>query len=76
LHVIFFGIFVGYLFFKSKESIWSVFSFHALLNTFSVSIPIVVTAASSLASQLVDILSFMLMILFLHYLFREPNRKV
>jgi hypothetical protein len=76
LHVLFFGIFVGYLFFKSKENIWSVFSFHALVNILSVSVPIIVTASSLFASQLIDILSFMLLILLLHYLFREPNRKV
>ncbi len=43
LHVVLFGIFGGYLFLKGKGTIWSVFSFHALLNIFSVSVPIVVT---------------------------------
>ena len=42
-HVFLFGIFGCYLFFKSKENIWSVFSIHALTNVFSVSVPIVVT---------------------------------
>jgi membrane protease YdiL (CAAX protease family) len=68
LYLIFFGIFVGYLFFKSKENIWSVFSFHALLDIFNVSVPLVVTASSLVASQLVNVLSFAIIILLLHYL--------
>lgn len=68
VHVILFGIFVGYLFFKSKENIWSVFSFHALLDIVSVSVPIVVTASFPFASQLVDIPSFVIIILLVHYL--------
>jgi membrane protease YdiL (CAAX protease family) len=68
VHVILFGIFVGYLFFKSKENIWSVFSFHALINIFNVSVPIVVTASFPFASQLVDIPSFVITILLVHYL--------
>jgi membrane protease YdiL (CAAX protease family) len=69
VHVFFFGIFAGYLFFKSNENLWGVFSFHALINIFSVSIPIVVTTAFPFANQLAEIPSFMLMILLLHYLF-------
>jgi len=68
LHVLLFGIFVGYLFFKSKENIWSVFSFHALLNIFSVSVPIVVTTTSRFANQFAEIASFTAMILLLHFL--------
>jgi membrane protease YdiL (CAAX protease family) len=62
------GIFLGYLFFKSKENIWSVFSFHALGDIFGVSVPIVVTASSLVASKLVDILSYVIMILLVYYL--------
>ena len=62
VHVLFFGIFIGYLFFKSKENIWSVFAFHAVLNIFSVSVPIVVTAAFPLANQFATIASFILII--------------
>src|SRR3972149_3822823 len=40
VHVLLFGIFVGYLYVKSKENVWSVFTFHALLNAFSVSVTI------------------------------------
>lgn len=69
VHVILFGIFVGYLYFKSKENIWSVFSFHALINIFSVSVPVVVTASFPFASQLIDIPSFAIIILLVHYLF-------
>jgi len=64
-HVFLFGIFVGYLFFKSKENIWSVFSMHALINAFSVSVPIVIIATFPFANQLAEIASFTVMILFL-----------
>jgi hypothetical protein len=47
---------------------WSVFSFHALINIFNVSVPIVVTASFPFASQLVDIPSFVIIILLVHYL--------
>lgn len=65
LHVFLFGIFSGYLFFKTKENIWSVFSFHALGNIFSVSVPIVVITAFPFANQLAEIASFTVMILLL-----------
>ena len=68
LHVLLFGIFVGYLFFKSRENIWSVFSFHALLNIFSVSVPIVVTTPFQFANQFAEIASFTAMILLLRFL--------
>jgi membrane protease YdiL (CAAX protease family) len=68
LHVVLFGIFVGYLFFKSKENVWSAFSFHALVNILGVSIPIIATTSLTLASQLVDIPSFLAVMLLVHYL--------
>jgi membrane protease YdiL (CAAX protease family) len=68
-HVILFGILVGYLFFKSKENVWSVFSFQALVNIFSVSVPIVVASSSLFAGQIVDIPSFAILILLLQFLF-------
>jgi hypothetical protein len=63
-----FGIFGGYLFFKSKENIWCVFSLHALTNIFSVSVPIVVTPTFQFAYYIAEIASFMAMILLLRYL--------
>ena len=68
LHVILFGIFTGYLYFKSKENIWSVFSFHVLLNIFSVTVPIIVTQNFQLAYYVAEITSFFVMILLLRYL--------
>lgn len=68
LHVLLFGVFVGYLFFKSKENIWSVFSFHALLNIFSVSVPIVVATTSPFANQFAEIISFTAIVLLLRFL--------
>jgi membrane protease YdiL (CAAX protease family) len=68
LHVMLFGFFTGYLFLRSKENIWSVFSFHGLINIFAVSVPIVVATPFPFANQLVDIPVFVIMILLLHYL--------
>lgn len=67
-HVMLFGIFSGYLFYKSKENIWCTFSFHALINIFSVSVPIVVTPTFQFIYYIAEIASFMAMILLLHYL--------
>lgn len=68
IYVIFFGVFVGYLFFKSKENIWSVFAFHALMNIFNVSLPIQVTNASPFSSPFATIISFILLILVLRFI--------
>ncbi len=62
VYVFFFGIFPGFLFFKSKEKIWSAFAFHAVINIFSVSVPLVVTAAFPFANQLATIVGFILII--------------
>jgi len=68
IYVLCFGIFVGYLFFKSKEDVWSVFAFHALMNLFNISLPIKVTFTFPIATQLVTVMSFILMILILRLL--------
>lgn len=73
LHVMLFGFFVGHLFFKSKKNIWSVFSFHAILNIFSVSVPIVVTPTFEFAYHIAETASFITIILLLHFL---PLKKV
>jgi len=73
VYVLCFGIFVGYLFLKSKEDVWSVFAFHALMNLFNISLPIKVTYTFPIATQLVTIMSFILVILILHLL---PMKKV
>ena len=65
LYVVCFGVFVGYLFFKSKEAIWSAFAFHAVVNVFNVSLPIKVTYAFPFAAHFVTIASFAFMILLL-----------
>jgi membrane protease YdiL (CAAX protease family) len=67
LHVVLFGIFVGYLFVKSKENIWSVFSFHCFLNLFSVTVPILVNHSSPFTFYVAEITSFSVIILVLHY---------
>jgi membrane protease YdiL (CAAX protease family) len=67
-HVFLFGIFAGYLFFKSKENIWSVFAMHALTNVFSVSVPLTVTDAFPFTFYVAEIVSFIIMILLLRSL--------
>lgn len=67
-HVVLFGIFVGYLFLKSKTNIWSAFSFHGFLNAFSVIVPILVTHSFPYTFYVAEIISFTVMILLLHYL--------
>jgi len=71
IYVLCFGIFVGYLFFKCKEDIWSVSAFHALMNLFNISLPIKVTYTFPIATHLVTITSFILMILILRLLRSE-----
>jgi len=70
IYVFCFGIFIGYFFFKSKEDLWSVFAFHALMNIFNVSLPIQVTSTFPFANQFVPITSFILMILILRFGFK------
>jgi membrane protease YdiL (CAAX protease family) len=65
IYVLCFGVFVGYLFFKSEEDVWSVFAFHGLMNFFNVSLPIEVTYSFPFAMQVVTIASFSFMILLL-----------
>jgi membrane protease YdiL (CAAX protease family) len=67
-HVILFGIFVGYLFLKNKENIWSAFAFHGLLNAFSVTVPIFVTHSLPYTFYVAETISFATLILLLHYL--------
>jgi len=67
LHVLLFGIFGGYLFFKSKENIWSIFSMHALTNAFSVSVPIMVTPTFEFAYHIAETASFITIIVLLHF---------
>lgn len=72
-HVFLFGIFSGYLFFKSKGNIWSVFSMHAFTNAFSGSVPIVVTHAFPFTFYIAEIVSFTILILLLHYLLSQVS---
>jgi membrane protease YdiL (CAAX protease family) len=68
LHVVLFGVFVGYLFYRSGGNVWSVVSFHVLLNAFAVSIPIIVSDAYPFTFYVAEIASFTVMILTLKYL--------
>lgn len=67
VYVFLFGIFAGYLFFKSKGDIWSVFTFHATMNICNISLPLQVTPIFSYVNQLATILSFLLLFLLLRF---------
>jgi membrane protease YdiL (CAAX protease family) len=73
IYVFCFSIFVGYLFIKSGEDLWSVFAFHASMNVFNVSLPVDIISASLTASNAATIITFILMILLLKLLFRKGN---
>lgn len=76
VHAFIFSIFGGYLFFKSADNIWSTFSFHASLNIFSVTVPIVVTHAFPFTFYAAEIASFTAIILLLRYLpLKNKKRK-
>jgi membrane protease YdiL (CAAX protease family) len=68
LHVVLFGIFTGYLFYKSMENIWSVVAFHVFLNVLAVSIPVIVTSSFDYVFYIAEIVSFIAMILLLRYI--------
>lgn len=68
VHVMLFGIFTGYLFFKCKENIWSVFTFHAVINIFSVTVPILVITTFPFANQIASTISFILIIVILKFI--------
>lgn len=67
IHVMLFGMFTGYLFFKSGENIWSVFTFHAVINIFNVTVPIVVITTFPFANQIASTISFILIIAILKF---------
>lgn len=68
LHVVLFGVFAGYLFYRSGGNVWSVVSFHVLLNAFAVSVPIIVSDVAPFTFYVAEIASFTVMILTLKYL--------
>jgi len=71
IYVFCFGVFVGYLFLKSGEDLWSVFAFHASMNIFNVTLPYNVLPDSMINSQGTTIITFVLMVFLLHLQFRK-----
>ncbi|MFQ6064816.1 MAG: lysostaphin resistance A-like protein [Candidatus Bathyarchaeia archaeon] len=65
IYVFCFGIFVGYLFVKSEQDIWSVFTFHAVMNIINISLPIKATYRLPFSTQIVAIVSFVFLMLLL-----------
>jgi len=68
VYVFCFSIFVGYLFIKSKENIWSIFAFHASMNILNITLPIEITEALPMANNLTTPLTFTFMILLLRFM--------
>ena len=75
VHAFIFGVFGGYLFFKSRDNIWSTFSFHAFLNIFSVTMPIVVTHNFQFTFYVAEITSFTVMILLLRSIQLQKKKQ-
>ncbi|MDI9576943.1 MAG: type II CAAX endopeptidase family protein [Thermoproteota archaeon] len=77
IYVLLFGIFVGYFFMKSKENLWAVFAFHALMNTFNITLPVQVTTPFLYTELLRTILCFMALIIVLRILpfTKNANKK-
>lgn len=75
IYVFCFGIFIGYLFIKSSEDLWSVFTFHASMNIFNVSLPVNALSESLIYSHVATIITFILMILLLHFRFGKRVNK-
>ena len=67
INVLFFGIFTGYFFFKSKGDIWSVFIFHGLSDLFSISLPIQITYSSPFTYYISTIASYILLLIILRF---------
>lgn len=75
LYVLLFGIFVGYFFMKSKENLWAVFAFHALMNTFNIALPVQVTTPFLYTEWLRTILCFTALIVILRVLPFTKNKN-
>jgi membrane protease YdiL (CAAX protease family) len=67
VYVLLFGVFVGYLFLRSKGDVWSVFAFHATMNICNITLPLEITPAFSYANHLAAILSFLSLFLLLRF---------
>lgn len=69
-----FGVFVGYLFIKSGEDIWSVFAFHGVMNVFNVSLPVKTAPESLISNQAATIITVILLILLLRLIEKRNLR--
>ena len=67
VHVFLYGAFGGYLFVKS-QSLWSIFSMHALTNAFSVTVPLVVSSTFTYTYLIAETVSFLVLFILLRYL--------
>ena len=66
IYILCFGIFVGYLFFKTNSDIWCVLVFHMIMNIFNISLYVEVSYTFPFAPQFVTITSFVILTLILH----------
>ncbi len=67
IYVFLFGLFVGYLFLRSGQNIWSVFAFHALMNIFNIALPIEIENPSIGINTSATVVSFLILLLILHF---------
>ncbi|MFC1487167.1 lysostaphin resistance A-like protein [Thermoproteota archaeon] len=71
IYVMMFGIFVGYLYLKSKSQIWNVIAFHSLMNILNISIPIQISNSSYFLSAVATVTSFVILILLLNRFIKQ-----
>ncbi len=72
IYVLFFGLFAGYFFFKSKHDIWAVVVFHGLMNFFNIALPIQTSTPFIFTDWLRTILSFTVLIASLYFMKTRP----
>ncbi len=74
IYVFMFGLFVGYLFLRSGENIWSVFAFHSLMNIFNIILPFEIENPSLAVNTFSTVISFLILFLILR-LFGRSRRS-
>jgi membrane protease YdiL (CAAX protease family) len=75
IYVFLFGLFVGYLFLKSGENIWSVFVFHSLMNIFNISLPFEIENPSIGINTFATVVSFLILFLILQLLGKSRRNE-
>lgn len=71
IHVMFFGAFVGILYVKTKQNLWTAVVFHGLSNTLNITLPTITNSTTPAALILADIISITTIILLTTIIYRK-----